>query len=61
VKRYTSTLWRITPAIVTRAHHLFAIPERGDQLIAATAAELGDPLLTRDPEIVAAIAGNHLW
>ena len=51
----------LTPAIVTRAHDLFAIPERGDRLIAATAAELGYPVVTRDPEIVAAIGGDHIW
>jgi len=51
----------LTAAVVTRAHDLFAIPERGDRLIAATAAELGYPLVTRDPAIVRAIAGDHLW
>jgi PIN domain nuclease of toxin-antitoxin system len=51
----------LTAEIVARSHDLFAIPERGDRLIAATAAELGYPLVTRDPEIVAAIAGDHLW
>lgn len=51
----------LTPEVVVRAHELFAIPERGDRLIAATAAVLGYPLITRDPEIVAAIGGNHLW
>lgn len=51
----------LTPAIVIRAHAFFSIPERGDRLIAATAAELGYPLITRDPAIVAAIGGEHLW
>jgi PIN domain nuclease of toxin-antitoxin system len=51
----------LTPEVVVRAHELFAIPERGDRLIAATAAVLGYPLITRDPEIVAAISGHHLW
>ncbi len=51
----------LTPAIVTRAHELFAIPERGDRLIAATAAELDQPLITRDPEIAAAIGGEQVW
>jgi PIN domain nuclease of toxin-antitoxin system len=51
----------LTPEVVVRAHELFTIPERGDRLIAATAAVLGYPLITRDPEIVAAIGGDHLW
>lgn len=51
----------LTAAIVTRAHGLYAIPERGDRLIAATARELGYPLVTRDPEIAAAIGGEQLW
>ena len=60
----TPSRYQIVPlsaAIVTRAHDLFAIPERGDRLIAATAAELGYPLVTRDPQIVAAIGADHLW
>jgi PIN domain nuclease of toxin-antitoxin system len=44
---------------VQRAEELYAIPERGDRLIAATALELGYPLITRDPEI-AAVAGLEL-
>lgn len=51
----------LTAAIVARSHDLFAIPERGDRLVAATAAELEYPLVTRDPAIVAAIAGQHVW
>lgn len=51
----------LTPAIVLRAHELFAIPDRGDRLIAATAAELGYPLVTRDPAITAATAVDHVW
>ena len=51
----------LTAPIVVRAHALFAVPERGDRLIAATAAELEYPLITRDPLIVRAIAGEHLW
>jgi PIN domain nuclease of toxin-antitoxin system len=51
----------LTAAIVGRAHELYAIPVRGDRLIAATAAELGYPLVTRDPEIVAAFGGEQLW
>lgn len=51
----------LTAAVVRRAHDLYAIPERGDRLIAATAREQGYPLITRDPEIAAAIGGEHLW
>jgi PIN domain nuclease of toxin-antitoxin system len=51
----------LTTAIVARAHDLYAIPERDDRLIAATAAELGYPLVTRDPEIAAAIGGDQIW
>jgi PIN domain nuclease of toxin-antitoxin system len=51
----------LTAAIVTRAHDLFAIPERGDRLIAATAAALGYPLVTRDPAIVGAVGGDRVW
>jgi predicted nucleic acid-binding protein len=40
-----------TAAIVLRAEEFYAIPERGDRLIAATAAVLDVPLITRDPEI----------
>jgi PIN domain nuclease of toxin-antitoxin system len=51
----------LTTAIVARSHDLYAIPERGDRLIAATAKELGYPLVTRDPEIAAAIGGEQIW
>ncbi len=60
----TPSRYQIVPlstAIVTRAHELSAIPERGDRLLAATARELGYPLVTRDPEIAAAIGGEQLW
>ena len=50
-----------TAAMAVRAHDLPAIPERGDRLIAATALELGYPLVTRDPEIAAAIGADQLW
>ena len=48
-------------AIVLRAHTLYAIPERGDRLIAATAAELDCPLITRDPEIARAAGVDLIW
>ncbi len=41
----------LTVEIVLRAEELYAIPERTDRLIAATAVHLDCPLLTRDPEI----------
>jgi PIN domain nuclease of toxin-antitoxin system len=51
----------LTPEIVVHAHNLFRIPERGDRLIAATAAALGYPLVTRDPEIARVIGADHIW
>lgn len=51
----------LTPEIVLHAHELFQIPERGDRLIAATAAALGYPLITRDPEIARVIGADHIW
>jgi PIN domain nuclease of toxin-antitoxin system len=46
---------------VRRSEELFAIPERGDRLIAATASELGVPLITRDPKIANAAGVEILW
>jgi PIN domain nuclease of toxin-antitoxin system len=51
----------LTAAIVRQSHGLFAISERGDRLIAATAAELGYPLITRDASIAAAVELKRLW
>jgi PIN domain nuclease of toxin-antitoxin system len=51
----------LTADVVIRAHALYAIPERGDRLIAATAAVLGVPLMTRDPAIAAAADIDRLW
>lgn len=48
-------------SIVLRAHSLYAIPERGDRLIAATAAELECPLITRDPGIARAAGVDIIW
>lgn len=47
--------------VVRRAETLAAIPERGDRLIAATAAHLECPLLTRDPAIAAAAGVETVW
>jgi PIN domain nuclease of toxin-antitoxin system len=51
----------LTPEAVLIAHELLLIPERGDRLIAATAAALGYPLVTRDPEITRVIGAEHVW
>ncbi|HZS57717.1 MAG TPA: PIN domain-containing protein [Gemmatimonadaceae bacterium] len=51
----------LTADVVVRAHSLYAIPERGDRLIAATALALGVPLMTRDAEIAAAGVVERLW
>lgn len=51
----------LTWSIVRRSEELFAIPERGDRLIAATAVELDVPLITRDPEIADAAGVEVLW
>jgi PIN domain nuclease of toxin-antitoxin system len=47
--------------ILREAEELYAIPERGDRLIAATAAHLDLPLVTRDPEIGAAAGVKVIW
>ncbi len=44
----------LTAEIALEAHRLYAIPERGDRLVAATAVHLGCPLITRDRAIAAA-------
>jgi predicted nucleic acid-binding protein len=51
----------LTWEIVQRAEELYGVPERGDRLIAATAAQLGFPLITRDPEIAAAAGVDVVW
>ena len=51
----------LTADVVVRAHGLHAIPERGDRLIAATAATLGVALMTRDSAIAAAAVVERLW
>ena len=55
------TEFDLTAAIVLRSQELYAIPERGDRLVAATAAELDCPLITRDPEIAAAAGVEVIW
>lgn len=51
----------LTRAMAVRAHSLYAIPERGDRLLAATALELDCPLLTRDPAIRASRLVRTIW
>ena len=52
---------KLTAEIVYIAQRLYAIAERGDRLIAATAATLDLPLITRDPQIAAAAGVECLW
>lgn len=51
----------LTSEIVLRAEDLYAIPERGDRLIAATAAHLEVPLITRDPAIGDVAGVEVIW
>lgn len=51
----------LTVNVVRSAHDLFAIPERADRLIAATAVTLDVPLITRDAEIAACAQVERLW
>lgn len=51
----------LTVSIVLRAQGLYAISERGDRLVAATAADLDCPVVTRDPEIRRAPGVNIIW
>ena len=51
----------LTVSIVLRAQGLCAISERGDRLVAATAADLDCPVVTRDPEIRRAAGVNIIW
>jgi PIN domain nuclease of toxin-antitoxin system len=47
--------------VVLKAEELYAIRERGDRLIAATAAVLEMPLITRDPQIADVAGVELLW
>jgi PIN domain nuclease of toxin-antitoxin system len=51
----------LTAEIVYAAQRLYAIPERGDRLIAATAVVLDLPLITRDPEIQKIAGVECIW
>ena len=51
----------LTADVVRCANDLFAIAERGDRLIAATAQSLNVPLMTRDQHIGATSGVELLW
>lgn len=51
----------LTAAIVSEAESLYVIPERGDRLIAATAAHLDAPLITRDPQVARVPIIRTIW
>lgn len=51
----------LTSSIVMKAEELYAIPERGDRLIAATAAHLELPLITNDPVISSIPGMTTIW
>ncbi len=51
----------LTAEIVYVAQRFYAIPERGDRLIAATAVVLELPLITRDPEIQKTTGVECIW
>jgi PIN domain nuclease of toxin-antitoxin system len=51
----------LTREIVRTAERLYGIRERGDRLIAASAVELGAPLITRDPEITKTAGVTTIW
>lgn len=51
----------LTVPVALCAEALYAIPERGDRLIAATALYLDLPLVTRDPEIGRAAGVTVVW
>ena len=51
----------LTPDIVIEAEALYAIPERGDRLIAATASHLDCPLITNDPAITRLPGLTTIW
>ncbi len=51
----------LTMDVVLEAEALYAIPDRGDRVIAATAAHLDCPVITRDP-MIARVAGlETIW
>lgn len=51
----------LSPDILYEAESLYAIPERGDRLIAATALHLAYPLITKDPAVKAVRGLDTIW
>lgn len=51
----------MTADVVLEAESLYTIPERGDRLIAATAAHLDVPLITNDPAIARVPTLRTIW
>ena len=51
----------LTPAILYEAEALYALPERGDRLIAATAVSLECPLISRDPALSRVAGLETIW
>jgi PIN domain nuclease of toxin-antitoxin system len=51
----------LTSAVIMEAEALYAIPERGDRLIAATAVHLEMPLITADPVLVRIASVETVW
>ena len=51
----------LTAAVVLEADGLYAIRERGDRLIAATAVHLECPLITRDPALARVPSLTTIW
>jgi PIN domain nuclease of toxin-antitoxin system len=51
----------LTMQVVVEAESLYAIPERGDRLIAATALSLESPLITNDPAIARIPTLTTIW
>ena len=51
----------LTVEIIFEAEGLYALPERGDRLIAATAVSLQCPLITADPAFVRVPALTTIW
>ena len=51
----------LTKDAVFEAERLYGIPERGDRLIAATAAALGCPLITSDSHLTRHAGVTTIW
>jgi PIN domain nuclease of toxin-antitoxin system len=51
----------LTSDVVLEAEALYTIPERGDRLIAATAAHLDVPLITNDQAIARVLSIRTIW